>query len=146
MKMAVFWDVAPCSLVDTDRRFALMMEAVSISETSFTFYETTRCNVPQDSQSFSIEVERMRGKSETLVKMSQWESKRTGKKKKTGARMTEVSYNRLPYARGLSYSSIPHRFQTMQALDRTTTVNGSFSYCSDLPLQDSNYEKTIWLQ
>jgi hypothetical protein len=21
MKMAVFWDVAPCSLVDTDRRF-----------------------------------------------------------------------------------------------------------------------------
>jgi hypothetical protein len=45
MKMAVFWDVTPCSLVDTVRRFrqltasiireistALTMEAVSISE------------------------------------------------------------------------------------------------------------------
>jgi hypothetical protein len=29
MKMAVFWDVAPCSLVDIDR---LMMEAISSSE------------------------------------------------------------------------------------------------------------------
>jgi hypothetical protein len=44
MKMAVNWDVAPCTLVETDRRFrgltasiiliALMMEAVSTSETS----------------------------------------------------------------------------------------------------------------
>jgi hypothetical protein len=37
MKMAVFWDVAPCILVHTDRRFSvmiLMMEAVSSSETS----------------------------------------------------------------------------------------------------------------
>jgi hypothetical protein len=37
MKMAVFWDVAPCSLVDTDQRFrgvtasiiALMMKAAN---------------------------------------------------------------------------------------------------------------------
>jgi hypothetical protein len=42
MKLVGFWDVAPCSQVD-DRRFrgttwtmALMMEAASTSETSFT--------------------------------------------------------------------------------------------------------------
>jgi hypothetical protein len=36
MKMAVFWDVAPCSLIEVYRRFrgALMMEAESTSETS----------------------------------------------------------------------------------------------------------------
>jgi hypothetical protein len=49
MKMTVFWDVAPCSLVEIDRCFevltasiiwliALMMEAVSTSETSANFY------------------------------------------------------------------------------------------------------------
>jgi hypothetical protein len=37
MKMTVFSDVA------------LMMEAVSISETSVNFYETTRRNIPEDS-------------------------------------------------------------------------------------------------
>jgi hypothetical protein len=42
------WDVETCSLVDTDvlevltTSIALMMEAVSISETSVNFYETTR--------------------------------------------------------------------------------------------------------
>jgi hypothetical protein len=45
MKMTFLWDVAPCSLVDTDRHFrgaiiALMMEAVSSSETSVTTYQT----------------------------------------------------------------------------------------------------------
>jgi hypothetical protein len=40
-KMTVFWDVEPCSLVDTDRRWA-MMEAVSTSEASVNFYEPTR--------------------------------------------------------------------------------------------------------
>jgi hypothetical protein len=36
---AVFWDVAPCSLVEVYRRFrALMIEAVRISETSVNFY------------------------------------------------------------------------------------------------------------
>jgi hypothetical protein len=35
MKITIFWDVVPCSLVQIDRRFiALMMEAVSTSETS----------------------------------------------------------------------------------------------------------------
>jgi hypothetical protein len=37
----VFWDGAPCSLVETDRRFRglMMMEAVRTSETSVNFYE-----------------------------------------------------------------------------------------------------------
>jgi hypothetical protein len=45
--MTFFWDVAPCSLVDT--LIALMMEAVSISETSVNFYQTIRRNIPEDS-------------------------------------------------------------------------------------------------
>jgi hypothetical protein len=62
MKMAVSWDVAPCSLVEVYRRFrdagclhhqgpiiALMMNAVSTSETSVKFYQTTRRNIPQNS-------------------------------------------------------------------------------------------------
>jgi hypothetical protein len=31
MKTAVFWDLTLCSQVDTDRRFSLIMEAVSYS-------------------------------------------------------------------------------------------------------------------
>jgi hypothetical protein len=51
MKMTVFWVVAPCSLVEINRRFrdAMMMVAVSISETSVNFYETIRRNIPEDS-------------------------------------------------------------------------------------------------
>jgi hypothetical protein len=40
VKMTVFWDVALCGI--------LVMEAVSTSETSVTFYETTRRNIPED--------------------------------------------------------------------------------------------------
>jgi hypothetical protein len=57
--MAVFfWDIAPCSLVEIDRLLevltayitvALVMEAVSSSETSFSCYLTTRRNIPEDS-------------------------------------------------------------------------------------------------
>jgi hypothetical protein len=60
------WDVAPCGLVEINRRFsgahcfhhqgdewsaliALMMEAVSTSETSVDFYQTTKRNIPKDS-------------------------------------------------------------------------------------------------
>jgi hypothetical protein len=56
--MDVFWDVAPCSLVEVYRRLrgiALMMEAQSTSETSVTFYQSTRRNVPEDITSFSFQ-------------------------------------------------------------------------------------------
>jgi hypothetical protein len=59
MKKTVFLDVPPCSLEETDLRtfqnclllpslIALMMEAISTSETSINFYETTRRNIPED--------------------------------------------------------------------------------------------------
>jgi hypothetical protein len=59
--MAVFWVVAPCSFVELYRRFrdvccfhhqgdeVLMMEGASTSGTSVNFYQTTRCNNPEDS-------------------------------------------------------------------------------------------------
>jgi hypothetical protein len=43
-KMAVLWDVEPCTWLT-----ALTMEAVNIFETSVNFYETTRRNIPEDS-------------------------------------------------------------------------------------------------
>jgi hypothetical protein len=50
MGMAVFWVVAPCSLVEVYRRFiALMVEAASTSDTSVNVYQTTRRNIPEDS-------------------------------------------------------------------------------------------------
>jgi hypothetical protein len=52
MKTAVFWDVAPCRLVEADPRFRVAyclhrqgMEAVGTFETSANFYETARRNV-----------------------------------------------------------------------------------------------------
>jgi hypothetical protein len=53
--MTVFWDVAPCVLVESYRRFRgairaiALMEAVSTSETSVNFYEAKRLNNPEDS-------------------------------------------------------------------------------------------------
>jgi hypothetical protein len=50
VKLAVFWDVAPCSPVNTDPRFRviiLMMEAVRSSETTVNIYHTTRRNILQ---------------------------------------------------------------------------------------------------
>jgi hypothetical protein len=44
MKLAILRDVEPCSMA-----IALMMEAVSISETSVKFYHITRRNMPEDS-------------------------------------------------------------------------------------------------
>jgi hypothetical protein len=42
--MDVFWEAAVCSLVDS----ALIMDAVSFSETSVSIYQTTRCYIPKD--------------------------------------------------------------------------------------------------
>jgi hypothetical protein len=41
MKTTVFWDIVQFSFI------ALMMEAVSTSETSVNFYETTQRNIPE---------------------------------------------------------------------------------------------------
>jgi hypothetical protein len=55
MMMAVFWNVAPCSLVDIDRRFrgAYRLnhqgDVVNSSETSVSIYQSVRRNIPQDS-------------------------------------------------------------------------------------------------
>jgi hypothetical protein len=46
-KMAVFWAVAPCSLVEV--LIALMMEGARTSETLVNFYQTTRRYNPEDS-------------------------------------------------------------------------------------------------
>jgi hypothetical protein len=57
MKMAAFWDVAPCSLVEVYRRFRracypiiALLEAASTSETSLNFYQTKWRYIPKDSQ------------------------------------------------------------------------------------------------
>jgi hypothetical protein len=44
--MAVFWVVAPCSLIVL---IALMVDAASTSETSVNFYQTTLRNNPENS-------------------------------------------------------------------------------------------------
>jgi uncharacterized protein (DUF305 family) len=61
VKIRVFWDVAPCSQVDVDRRFrdaychhhqiALTMEAVRTSETLVNINLTLRRYIPEDSKS-----------------------------------------------------------------------------------------------
>jgi hypothetical protein len=55
MNMAVFWVVAPCSLVDIYRRFrGTCVEAASISKTSVNFNQTTRRKNPKDSHLHKI--------------------------------------------------------------------------------------------
>jgi hypothetical protein len=52
VKMTAFYDTAPCSLVETDRRFkgrALIMEAVNTPENSVDFFKTTRHSIPEGS-------------------------------------------------------------------------------------------------
>jgi hypothetical protein len=51
--MTIFWDVAPCSLVEVYRYLrgliALIIKALSASETTANLYQTTRLNIPEDS-------------------------------------------------------------------------------------------------
>lgn len=49
MKMIFFWNVVPCNLVDIGRRFT--GDGDSISETSISFYRSTRRNIPGDPRS-----------------------------------------------------------------------------------------------
>jgi hypothetical protein len=58
MKTTVFWNVVLCSLVGVDQISdvlaasiisAVMMEGTSTSGMSPNFYQTTQCNIPEDS-------------------------------------------------------------------------------------------------
>jgi hypothetical protein len=79
MKMAVFWVVEPCSLVEVYRRYrgaiALIMEAASTSETSLNFYQTTRRYNPKDSHLHIRRCENLRSlfgdKSESPMLLTQ---------------------------------------------------------------------------
>jgi hypothetical protein len=44
MKITVFWDVAPCSVVEGQ---IALLEVASTSETLVNFYQTTRRNIPE---------------------------------------------------------------------------------------------------
>jgi hypothetical protein len=75
MKMTVFWDAVLCSLVEVYQRFRDAyclhhqddennnLEAVSTSETSVNFYETTRRKIPEDSH-----IHQYRGSLECALK------------------------------------------------------------------------------
>jgi hypothetical protein len=51
--MTIFWDkfidISEVLTASITRLIALMMDAVIASETSFSFYQTTRHNIPEDS-------------------------------------------------------------------------------------------------
>jgi hypothetical protein len=59
LKMTIFWDVAPCSLIEDSGVFAAsiiraMMEEAITSETSLNIYQTARCNIPEDSRIHTV--------------------------------------------------------------------------------------------
>jgi hypothetical protein len=50
IKMAAFWDVAPCTLVHTNRRFVVLtMGILNSSKMSANCYYNTRRNIPEGS-------------------------------------------------------------------------------------------------
>jgi hypothetical protein len=55
--MAIFWDVAPCSLVDNDQHFkviiALMKKTTSFSETMVNIDQTTWYKIPEASHLYT---------------------------------------------------------------------------------------------
>jgi hypothetical protein len=52
MSLSIFLDISSCSVVEVYRLsaglVALMIEAISVSETLVEFYRTTLCNFPED--------------------------------------------------------------------------------------------------
>jgi hypothetical protein len=48
MKTPVFWDVAPCSLVEIDQHFGGACFLHHKDDESVSFYQTTWCNIPED--------------------------------------------------------------------------------------------------
>jgi hypothetical protein len=86
MKIAVFWDVAPYSLVQISRRFRgagclhdqdvsihpLMLEAAGTSETSVNFYQTTRSNNPEDSHLHTRRRENLKSHLVNLTDISEY--------------------------------------------------------------------------
>jgi hypothetical protein len=78
--MAVFWVVAPCSLVKVYRRFScacclhhqgvivLLMEAASTSEMSVNFCQTARCNNPEYSHLYTRRRENLKSDKVPKVK------------------------------------------------------------------------------
>jgi hypothetical protein len=49
IKVRAFCDIAPCSIEEVDRRFYLMMDAESTSDTSVYFYDITRRSISESS-------------------------------------------------------------------------------------------------
>jgi hypothetical protein len=83
VKMAVFWDVAPYSLVDINQCFRgaycfhhqddeslLMMEAVRSFETLVIIYQTTWCNIPEDCHLHSLCHENLKSHEDYCVPTS----------------------------------------------------------------------------
>jgi hypothetical protein len=71
-KMAVFWVVAPCSLVEVYHvseviavSIRAMMEATSTSETSVNFYKTVPRNNPEDSHLHTRRRENLKSRLQT---------------------------------------------------------------------------------
>jgi hypothetical protein len=69
MKMAAFWDVALCSVVDIYRLLeeltasftrVLIMEAVNSSESPVNIHQTTWCNIPEDSHLHTLRRENLK--------------------------------------------------------------------------------------
>jgi hypothetical protein len=72
MKMVVFWDDSPCSLVEIDQRFrgsyclhhqddeTLMIEIVSTFEMSVNSYQIARRNIPEDSHIYTRRLENLK--------------------------------------------------------------------------------------
>jgi hypothetical protein len=68
MKMAIFWVVVPCSLVEVHQRFRSSCclrhqgddGGTSTSETSVIFYQTTRHNNPEDSHLHTRHLENLK--------------------------------------------------------------------------------------